>query len=205
VRGDSDGHRRPAPATAPPHRARPRRVLGVLLAVILAVGLGLVVARMAGQRLPGQTVSGGIAQDTNDRLAQARSLLATDPRRAIDLYTEVLKVDPDNVEARTYSGWLLALQAAQLGNPDLVRQTEPLLDQAIQLDPDRPDAHCFKAVVRFRFLDDPVTARRELERCQQLDPPAEAAAAIAGLAAELDAAASGPPATTTAGASTTAG
>jgi hypothetical protein len=74
---------------------------------VVALGLGLLVAHFAGQRLPGQTVSGGIAEDTNSRLAQARALLGTDPARSLLLYEAVKEVDPDNVEATTYLGWLL--------------------------------------------------------------------------------------------------
>jgi hypothetical protein len=172
----------------PPPKPRRGRVavwvVGVLTVAVLA---GLLVARVAGQRLPGQTASGGIAEDTNSRLAQARTLLGTEPAQSLALYTEVLRVDPDNVEARTYSGWLLAIQAGERGNEDLVRQTEGLLDQAIALDPNRADAFCFKAVVRFRYLGDPGTAKDALARCEALHPPSEVSALIAGLQQDIDA------------------
>ena len=159
--------------------------------LVVAVGAGVLVARLAGQRLPGETVTGGIAQDTNSRLAQARALLGTDPAQSLALYTEVLRVDPDNVEARTYSGWLLSIQAGQRGNEALVKQTEGLLDQAIELDPQRADAYCFKAVVRFRYLHDAATAKGALDRCEALDPPSEVSALVASLGAEIDAALAG--------------
>jgi hypothetical protein len=143
---------------------------------------------VAGQRLPGQTATGGIAEDTNSRLTQARALLGTDPAQSLAIYTEVLRTDPDNVEARTYSGWLLAIQAGERGNQDLVRQTEGLLDQAIALDPQRADAFCFKAVVRFRYLHDAATAKDALARCEALHPPSEVSALIGGLQADIDAA-----------------
>ena len=122
------------------------------------------------------------------------------PAAALELYTQVKQVDPDNVEATTYAGWLLTLQAASTGNADLVVQAEGLLDDAIRLDPGRADAHCFKAVVRFRFLDDPAAARPAVDRCQALNPPAALATEVAGLAAEIDTAlatAASPPPTTT--------
>jgi tetratricopeptide (TPR) repeat protein len=176
--------------TAP---SRPPRRLGRIAAWVtavlaVAVGAGLLVAHFAGQRLPGQTVTGGIAEDTNSRLAQARSLLGSDPAESLKIYTEVLRVDPDNVEARTYSGWLLSIQAGQRGNEDLVKQTESLLDQAISLDPQRADAFCFKAIVRFRYLHDPAAAKQALGRCQALHPPSEVAALLGSLSAEIDAA-----------------
>jgi hypothetical protein len=178
-----------------------RVAAGTALVLAVAVGLGVLVARVAGQRLPGQTATGGIAEDTNSRLAQARALLGTDPAQSLALYTEVLRVDPDNVEARTYSGWLLSIQAGQRGNKALVTQTEQLLDQAIAADPTRADAYCFKAVVRFRFLEDAPGASAALDQCEARHPPGDVSALIASLRSEIDAAlgrtAPTPPATTT--------
>ena len=163
----------------------------------MALGLGLLVAHFAGQRLPGQTVSGGIAEDTNSRLAQARALLGTDPARSLLLYEAIKEVDPDNVEATTYLGWLLSIQAANTGSADSITQAEGLLDDAIALDPQRADAYCFKAVVRFRFLKDAATARTTLDQCVALHPPAEVTGLVEGLSEEIDAAlAGGAPATT---------
>jgi hypothetical protein len=165
-----------------------RVAAGVAVVLAVAVGLGVLVAHLAGQRLPGQTVTGGIAEDTNSRLAQARALLGTDPAQSLALYTEVLRVDPDNVEARTYSGWLLSVQAGQRGNKALVAQTEQLLDQAIVDDPTRADAYCFKAVVRFRFLEDAEGASAALDQCEARHPPGDVGALIASLRGEIDAA-----------------
>jgi cytochrome c-type biogenesis protein CcmH/NrfG len=178
-----------------------RVAAGTAVVLAVAVGLGVLVANLAGQRFPGQTVTGGIAEDTNSRLAQARALLGTDPAQSLALYTEVLRVDPDNVEARTYSGWLLSVQAGQRGNKALVAQTEQLLDQAIAADPTRADAYCFKAVVRFRFLDDARGASAALDQCEARHPPGDVGALIASLRGDVDAAlgdtASSSPTTTT--------
>lgn len=173
---------------AVPPRRRPRwgRIaMWVATVAVVAVGAGLLVAHLAGQRLPGQTLTGGIAQDTNSQLATARSLLGSDPNQSLSLYTQVLQVDPDNVEARTYTGWLLAIQASANGNRDLVLQAESLLDKAIELGPTRADAYCFKAVVRFRFLDDPTGAKAALAKCQALHPPSDVASLLSSLAADI--------------------
>jgi hypothetical protein len=180
-----------------PPRRWTRTLLGVGAVVVLAVGLGVAVARFAGQRLPGQTVSGGISEDTNSRLAQARALLGPDPAAAFDLYRQVTLTDPDNAEARTYVGWLAAIQLSRNGTPEQVREVALVLDEAIALDPDRADAYCFKAVVHFRFLGDAATAQPALERCVALDPPAEVAGQVQGLAADIDAALAAGPTTTT--------
>ena len=203
LRAIEDG-RRPAdrhPSTGSGSPRRWSRTIGISAAVVaVAIGAGVLVARFSGQRLPGQTISGGIAEDTNSRLAQARALLSTDPGRALELYTQVKQVDPDNVEATTYTGWLLTLQAARTGNADLVVQAEGLLDDAIRLDPGRADARLLQGG---RALPLPERSRRScpaVDRCQALNPPAALATEVAGLAAEIDTAlatAASPPPTTT--------
>lgn len=201
LRAIDEGRRAVPP---PPRRQWGRIAVAVGSLVVIALGLGLLVAHFAGQRLPGQTVSGGIAEDSNSRLAQARALLGTDPARSLLLYEAVKEVDPDNVEATTYLGWLLSIQAANTGSADSISQAEGLLDDAIALDPQRADAYCFKAVVRFRFLKDAATARTALDQCAALHPPAEVAGLVQGLSDEIDAAlAGGTPPTTVVGAPAT--
>jgi tetratricopeptide (TPR) repeat protein len=181
-----------------PTRRWSRTLLGAGAVVVVAIGLGIAVSRFAGQRLPGETVSGGISEDSNSQLAQARALLATDPAAAFERYREVMETDPDNAEATTYVGWLAAIQLAGSGTPDDVRRAAAVLDDAIALDPDRADAYCFKAVVQFRFLDDAAAAQPALERCVALDPPAEVAGQVQGLAEDIEAALSSGPTTSTA-------
>ena len=55
------------------------------------------VAAAAGQRLPGQSASGGIVQSTATMLSTARQLNFRDPTKAIELYNSVLKIEPDDV------------------------------------------------------------------------------------------------------------
>jgi tetratricopeptide (TPR) repeat protein len=184
-----DQGRRAQPPRAP--RRWSRTLLGAGAVAVVAVGLGVAVSRFAGQRLPGETVSGGISEDSNSQLAQARALLATDPAAAFDRYRQVMETDPDNAEATTYVGWLAAIQLAGSGSPDDVRRAAAVLDDAIALDPDRADAYCFKAVVLFRFLDDAAAAQPALEQCVALDPPAEVAGQVQGLAADIEAALAG--------------
>ena len=57
-----------------PPRRRPRRgriATWAALVAVVAVGAGLLVAHLAGQRLPGQAITGSVAQDTNSELASA--------------------------------------------------------------------------------------------------------------------------------------
>ena len=172
-------------------RRVPRRLGGVLVVVAFAVGLGVFVARQSGQRLPGETASGGIADSTANKLAQARQLNFTDPITAINIYSDVLKVDPDNVEALTYRSWLLALTArdAEQSVRDAAVQTAILgLGRAPLLDDSYPDAHCFLGIVSFRFANDLATAKSELAKCQAGDPPAQVKSFVDAVVAEVEAA-----------------
>lgn len=172
-------------------RAASRRLVGVLAVVAFAVGLGVFVARQSGQRLPGETASGGIADSTANKLAQARQLNFNDPITAINIYSDVLKVDPDNVEALTYRSWLLALTArdAEQAVRDAAVQTAILgLGRATLLDDSYPDAHCFLGIVSFRFANDLATAKSELAKCQASDPPAQVKSFVDAVVAEVEAA-----------------
>ena len=173
----------------PKKRPVPRRLVGVLVVLAIAAGLGVFVARQSGQRLPGETASGGIADSTANKLAQARQLNFVDPITAINIYSDVLKVDPDNVEALTYRSWLLALTArdAEQSVRDAAIQTAILgLGRATLLDDSYPDAHCFLGIVSFRFANDVTTAKTELAKCQAADPPAQVKSFVDAVVAELD-------------------
>ncbi|NBN89979.1 MAG: hypothetical protein EBV24_06680 [Actinobacteria bacterium] len=168
-----------------------RRVLGAIAVVAVAAVLGVFVARQSGQRLPGETASGGIADSTANKLAQARQLNFNDPITAINIYTDVLKVDPDNVEALTYRSWLLALTArdAEAAVRDVAVQTAILgLGRATLLDDTYPDAHCFLGIVSYRFVNDVATAKRELAKCEAADPPAQVKGFVDAIVAEIEAA-----------------
>lgn len=168
-----------------------RRIVGAVVLVAAASVLGLFVARQSGQRLPGETASGGIADSTANKLAQARQLNFNDPIAAINLYSDVLKVDPDNVEALTYRSWLLALTArdAEQSVRDAAVQTAIVgLGRATLIDDSYPDAHCFLGIVSFRFANDVKTAKTELAKCQAANPPAEVKGFVDSVVAELEAA-----------------
>lgn len=173
---------------------------------VVAVVAGIAVAAFSGQRLPGASVSGGSADSVNARLAEARSLQESDPRAAIDRYDEVLKVDPDNAEALTYRGWLVARVGATAAAADLVDRGEQLLDRAIQVAPSYADPYCFKAIIEFRYRGDATAAKGPVDVCLAANPPQVVKALVEGLKAEIDAALAraggSAPATTAPGAGT---
>lgn len=169
------------------------RVVVVTVAVIgIGVGSGWLVAHYSGQDTPTDTAT----VDPNDKvgtlLAEARQL---QPIEAIKKFGEVLKLEPGNVEALTYSGWYARLIAVQqqpgTGRDALLDAAEDKLKQAVAADPTYPDAQCFYAILLFRDRADAAGAKDHLEQCQASNPPAMVEGMISSLASEVDAALAG--------------
>lgn len=179
---------------SPRRSARLKVVLIAAVVIMVAGGVGWFMATQLGQRLPGQSLSGGIADSTASLLSQARAINFSDPAKAVDLYSQVLSSDPDNIEALTYRAWLIALISRE-ANDDLkvlafAAATEGL-GRAITLDPHYPDAHCFLGIIRFRIAADAKGAQDELQKCQDLNPPAAVKGFVDSIVAEVNAALAG--------------
>ena len=168
-----------------------KRLLAVVAVLAIAVGSGVMVAQFSGQRLPGESATGGIEQSTAVLLSTARQLNFVDPPKAIELYNQVLKLEPDNVEALTYRSWLLTLSTHNA--PSDVRQialstaVNDLL-KAQEVDPEYPDAHCFLGIVYFRFLEQASLAKKQLDVCVGMNPPASVSSFVNAIVKEVNAA-----------------
>jgi tetratricopeptide (TPR) repeat protein len=166
-----------------------RRLLVVVCVIAAGAGAGIWVARQSGQRLPGQSSSGAIEQSTSGLLASARQLNFSDPGKAIELYTQVLKLEPDNAEALTYRSWILALTArAATGSVKqlaLVTAVNDLL-RAQKVDNEYPDAHCFLGIVYFRFLNSASLAKPQLDTCKAMNPPKEVQSFVDAIVTEVN-------------------
>ena len=175
--------------TATVSRNWARRILVIAVVLAVGAGAGVWVARQSGQRLPGQSASGSIEQSSSTLLASARQLNFSDPGKAIELYTQVLKLEPDNAEALTYRSWILALTArAATGSVKqlaLVTAVKDLL-RAQQVDEQYPDAHCFLGIVYFRFLNSAALAKPQLDTCKAMNPPKEVQSFVSAIVAEVD-------------------
>ena len=114
---------------------RPLVVGGVLLVVVVA---GLLVARTAGQRTTGGSLSGDIRSSTRTLLVEAG---VADPEEAVVLYSQVLEVQPSNAEALAYRGWV----RWRNGEGPSARSD---LDEAVAVDPAYPDVRVFRASQR---------------------------------------------------------
>jgi len=166
-----------------------RRILVIGCVIAVAAGAGIWVASQSGQRLPGESATGAIDQSSSGILATARQLNFSDPGKAIELYTQVLKLEPDNAEALTYRSWILALTArAASGSVKqlaLVTAVNDLL-RAQQVDDQYPDAHCFLGIVYFRFLNSASLAKPQLDTCKAMNPPEEVQSFVDAIVADVD-------------------
>lgn len=166
----------------PPVSAR-RRVLTWTGIATFAVLAGLALAAALGARLPGQTATGNAQVTADDRradlraaaearpddvptrLAYARFLMGErDWTGALREFGAVNRLDPANVEARAYGGWILYVG---LGAPN---EALTSIDRALTLDPGYADARFFRGVVLFRGLGQPGRAIPELQRYLVLEP-----------------------------------
>jgi hypothetical protein len=176
-------------------RTRPTRAIAwSALVLVVAALAGLFVARQSGERLPGQGMTGGSSDGSvSSLLVQARSVGMADTPKALDLYSQVLAIEPDNVEALTYFGWFTVLSATsdQTSEDAVVRERFQsgllLIRQATVSDPTYPDAHCFLGISFYRFLQDAEAAQPEVQACLDSNPPAEVKSLVEGLAASIDA------------------
>lgn len=172
-----------------PQRPWWRRLAVPALTLVVAAMLGWAVASFAGERLPGQTISGGPEIDeVTAALSQARQLLRQgDLVTAIQRYDDVLVLEPDNVEAATYGAWVRAVVGQQAGDAAVLVEGLSGLEDAVALDPGYADSICLLAVARARFIDppDPEGAREAGDICLALDPPAEMTGMIRAMLAEL--------------------
>ncbi|CAN5718292.1 hypothetical protein BH20ACT4_BH20ACT4_13910 [soil metagenome] len=163
-----------------PRRSVASRLLAAVAVLAVASGIGLLVARSAGQRLPGQEISGGQGVPPDDVaavLVGARNALGSaDYRTSAELYASVLSQDPDHPEALAYSGWLTVLVSRGASDDVAAAGLEggkQRLRQAVEADPDYADPHCFLAIVAEQYEDDSTTARRQGQECLDLNPPAQ--------------------------------
>jgi tetratricopeptide (TPR) repeat protein len=193
----------------PPIDWRRRVVTGLIVVVLIAVVWWALAASTA-ERRTGQQITGLDPRDEQQvLLSEARSLQLQAPAQAAEIYGEVLALDPGNVEALTYRGWTLALDAtirAQSegagidtgaadgtgsGGEDPVvvqlKEAVDLLLQATEADPAYADPKCFLGIVNFRTLGDAAAAQPWVDACLASDPPADVLGLVQGLKASIDA------------------
>ncbi len=162
-------------AALAPKRRRPGVIVATVAITLAVAGIaGWLVARSSGQRDDSATAPMAAPDEVNQQLSLARSAAASgDAGTAIQAYQRVLQLDPQNIEANTYAGWLIVTSGAASERADFVDLGIAQLRHAIEIDGTYTDAHCLLgvALARFAATPDPVGAKSELTTCLANDPP----------------------------------
>jgi len=140
-----------------------RTVAWVVGVVALAVVAGFAMIQFSGARGTSDVASGEIRLSTTSLIAEASAAFTSgDPDRAIELYTEALEIQPTNVEALTYRGWM----RYQMGDPEAAAVD---FDTAVEFDPAFSDVRVFRAVAALD-REDTAAAAEELAAFDASDP-----------------------------------
>ncbi len=154
-----------------------RLIVGVAVATVVAAILVVLVIRFAAPRGSNDTITGGTDRDRIAALlSDGRVALDGNPAAALQSYNDVLEIDPDNVEAQTYLGWLLALQAETTvgdARAQVIDDAKQALIRATQTDSSYADPYCFLALIAVLFEDDPPTASARKDECLERNPSAD--------------------------------
>lgn len=163
-------------AIARPPARRGRTALIVTSVVVFALVCGVVVARSAGRRDAGDSITGEITKTARERNIGCLDRAQTQPADAVKCYTSVLTDAPNNVESLTYRGWIRITSGDAQGLTDL--------RQAVMIDNTYPDVHAFLAVVLFRAgcVSD---AANELTRLDSLNPTPLMLQLVTGLRTQI--------------------
>jgi hypothetical protein len=183
----------PAPVSA----GRRALVVGALIAFAIAAAVTLAIT--IAPRLPGQTVTGGVAtgpqtdaalkaavrdhpDDYSARIEYARSLLGTDRVGALEQYAAAARLGPNDPEPPTYIGWIVGLASGQVDDAatrsQLLERSLSELALARKIDPRYPDSYVFEGLVRDRFAHDPAGAVPLFRKYLKLSPDGPQAAMV---------------------------
>lgn len=140
--------------------------------VLVAAAASWAMVEFSGARGDGETASGEIRLSTITLLSDAAAAFGQgDPQRSIELYGEVLDIQPTNVEALTYRGWV----QYQSGDAESAKAD---FDEAVAFDAAYSDVRVFRAIVALdeeRFED----ASAELAAFDASNPSAVAQSLVA--------------------------
>lgn len=140
-----------------------QRLAWMAVVSLVAIAGAWAMAEFSGARGAGDTASGEIRQGTTTLLADAAAAFGRgEPDEAIELYGEVLALQPTNVEALTYRGWV----RYQTGD---VAGASQDFDEAVSFDPGYSDVRVFRAVAALDRGDFD-QADEELEAFDTADP-----------------------------------
>jgi hypothetical protein len=163
-------------AALPGTRRNPKLIVGTIVATLVVAALaGWMVAHFSGQRTNTGQVQLSTADEITDQLAKARVAFSqSDTNTAVGAYKRVLDLDPGNVEATTYAGWLIVTSGVQGEQDSVIQIGIDQLRRAVSLDSTYADAHCLLAAALAQYTSPPdlTDAAPELATCTASDPPA---------------------------------
>ena len=161
-----------------------QKLVWAVVVAAIGVGAGVGVASFAGEREPGEQVSGELPATTDDRLRQAAERFQEgDARGAVELYQEILDENPEDVRALTYLGWTLRNIAG--GDARLQDAAVGFIEQALEVDDEFAEAWFFRGVIFLRDEDDPAKAVDALRLALANEPSSDLEAAARELLAEI--------------------
>ena len=130
-----------SPQSSDSEGGRARTIIGVVAVVAVATLAGLLVTEFSGHRGINDTISGDIRTTTREMLVEAQQTFGSgDLEGAIDIYDDVLEIQPSNTDALAYKAWFLRLSGE-------VEAAQPLIEDAVVIDPDYADARVFATVI----------------------------------------------------------
>jgi tetratricopeptide (TPR) repeat protein len=186
-------------------KARLLRVFAWAGIAAFAVFSGVAVAKIAGLRTGKDSLTGTVrsagANTTSAKVEQlirtGRDKMATDPVTAIRSFDEAVALDPTQVEALTYGGWLLRLVSRSASSDsertELLNGALERLDRAINADPGYADARAFRGIIRFRDLSNPKAALEDFAILDTVTVPDEVAGLVGNARSEAEQAAAAAP------------
>lgn len=152
--------------------SRSAQLKWIVSVVAIAAFSAWAMVQFSGARGAGETASGEIRLSTTTLLSNAAQAFGQgDVDRSLELYSEVLDLQPTNVEALTYRGWI------QYQGGD-VEAAKADFDDAVAFDEDYGDVRVFRSIVALdeeRFED----ASAELAAFDQSNPTAIARSLVA--------------------------
>ena len=127
------------------------------------------------------------ADQVSQQLSVARrGLPPVTPARCSRPSSGSCELDPQNVEATTYLGWLIVISGAQTGRSDLVDLGVAQLRHAIDIDTTYTDAHCLSRGLRQPRGDArPGRGHGRAYRLPANDPPQDVRGLVEPLLASL--------------------
>jgi Tfp pilus assembly protein PilF len=112
--------------------------------------------------------------------------------QAVQLYNQVLRVDPNQPNALTYDGWLVRLAGLSSKNQVVVASGDASVARAVRVAPGYPDAHALMGVILYEDLARPSAAVTQFRAAVTAGASKNLLASVAAVAARAFAAAKVP-------------